>query len=199
MPHSENHHYKTHGTCKHEGSSLLRVRHYLWRPISGENRGLGVTNEPLTSPKLQCAEIQSAGYQSSYFGGDIDLFSSSVLASLQHPFVLIRHASHTTNMASIARCMRVARPSALSALRQPAVARPAPRFNVTRAFSASAISKADDTLSTPNVRPPRPDPPSPPTKPPSLFSQQHGSLCLTCHAFVCVCLNRPYPQIYQRP
>ncbi|KUI52605.1 Glycine cleavage system H protein [Cytospora mali] len=42
-------------------------------------------------------------------------------------------------MASVARCMRVARPSALSALRQ-ITARPAPRFNAARAFSATAIN-----------------------------------------------------------
>ncbi|KAK7749618.1 glycine cleavage system H-protein subunit [Cytospora paraplurivora] len=43
-------------------------------------------------------------------------------------------------MASVARCMRVARPSALSVLRQTTAARPVSRFNAARAFSATAIS-----------------------------------------------------------
>lgn len=47
---------------------------------------------------------------------------------------------HSPAMSSIARCMRVARPSALSAFRQTTVARPVSRFSAARAFSATAIS-----------------------------------------------------------
>ncbi|KAK7704322.1 glycine cleavage system H-protein subunit [Diaporthe eres] len=43
-------------------------------------------------------------------------------------------------MASVARCMRVARPSALSALRQTTAARPIHRFNTARSFSVTAIN-----------------------------------------------------------
>ncbi|KAG8158852.1 hypothetical protein KVR01_011295 [Diaporthe batatas] len=42
-------------------------------------------------------------------------------------------------MASVARCMRVARPSALSAFRQSACARPIQSFNAARTFSVTAI------------------------------------------------------------
>lgn len=54
--------------------------------------------------------------------------------------LLSRFAKIVTAMASVARCMRVARPSALSALRQTTAARPICRFNTARSFSVTAIS-----------------------------------------------------------
>lgn len=55
-------------------------------------------------------------------------------------FSLSRFAKIVTAMASVARCMRVARPSALSAFRQTTCARPIHRFNAARSFSVTAIS-----------------------------------------------------------
>ena len=86
---------------------------------------------------------------------------SSNITSTSFPFpLLLLHptSSYTTlsflAMASVARCMRVARPSALSALRQTTVVRPVSRFNAARAFSATAISMINPSTAEAGSRTP---------------------------------------------
>lgn len=81
--------------------------------------------------------------------------------------LLSRFAKIVTAMASVARCMRVARPSALSALRQTTAARPICRFNTARSFSVTAISMSP--LPSPSAEAGRP-----------LFSQRQPILPGAC-------------------